>query len=110
LVLYQQFEDRILVPRVYGATLNLPPLVVLITVLIGAELLGVVGVLLSLPAAAAGRVVLDYMLERRMLGISLPAATEGEDVFAPDREHRPGSDPSSASSEEPPTEEASPAG
>jgi predicted PurR-regulated permease PerM len=110
LVLYQQFEDRILVPRVYGATLNLPPLVVLITVLIGAELLGVVGVLLSLPAAAAGRVVLDYMLERRMLGISLPAATEGEDVFAPDREHRPGSDPASASSEEPPTEEASPAG
>jgi hypothetical protein len=30
LIGYQQFEDRILVPRVYGSTLNLPPLIVLI--------------------------------------------------------------------------------
>ncbi len=37
LALYQQFEDRILVPRVYGSTLNLPPLIVLIAVLAGAS-------------------------------------------------------------------------
>ncbi|MGE0135817.1 MAG: AI-2E family transporter [Dehalococcoidia bacterium] len=98
LLIYQQFEDRILVPRVYGATLNLPPLVVLITVLIGAELLGVVGVLLALPAAAAGRVILEYSMERRFLGLPPPPhdgeefgtpealANEGEQVFAPDEE------------------------
>jgi predicted PurR-regulated permease PerM len=65
LVLYQQFEDRFLVPRVYGHTLNLPPIVVLIAVLIGGRLLGIVGVLLALPAAAVGRVALDYVMEGR---------------------------------------------
>lgn len=98
LLLYQQFEDRVLVPRVYGATLNLPPLIVLITVLIGAELLGVVGVLLALPAAAAGRVILEYSMERRLLGLPPPPTDEqdfgtpevlerpGDQVFAPDEE------------------------
>jgi predicted PurR-regulated permease PerM len=67
LVLYQQFEDRILVPRVYGRTLNLPPVIVLIAVLAGAELLGITGVLLALPLTAAGRVGLDYMIQNRIL-------------------------------------------
>jgi predicted PurR-regulated permease PerM len=62
LLAYQQFEDRILVPRVYGRTLNLPPIIVLIAVLAGAELLGVTGVLLALPLTAAGRVLLDYWM------------------------------------------------
>jgi predicted PurR-regulated permease PerM len=66
-VLYQQFEDRILVPRVYGRTLNLPPVIVLIAVLAGAELLGITGVLLALPLTAAGRVGLDYMIQNRIL-------------------------------------------
>lgn len=67
MVAYQQFEDRILVPRVYGTTLNLPPLIVLIAVLAGAELLGVIGVLLALPLTAAGRVGLDYVVVHRRL-------------------------------------------
>lgn len=88
LLIYQQFEDRFLVPRVYGATLNLPPLVVLVTVLIGGELLGVVGVLLSLPAAAAGRVVLEYVLDRRLLGLpGNSQVSEEEDLFAPNVEY-----------------------
>ena len=78
---YQQFEDRFLVPRVYGTILNLPPLIVLIAVLAGAELLGVIGVLLALPLTAAGRVGLDYVIEHR----HLPLMPETEDQpFAPD--------------------------
>jgi len=80
LALYQQFEDRYLVPRVYGSTLNLPPLVVLIAVLAGGELLGVPGVLLALPVAAAGRVGFDYYMDHRG---PLPAAATSE-IFAPD--------------------------
>ena len=64
LFLYQQFEDRYLIPRVYGRTLNLPPLIVLIAVLAGAELLGIIGVLLALPLTAAGRVAMDYVMEK----------------------------------------------
>jgi predicted PurR-regulated permease PerM len=82
LLVYQQFEDRLLVPRVYGQTLNLPALVVLLAVLAGAELMGVVGVLLALPAAAAGRVVLDYYLDRHASGRL--AADESVEVLAPD--------------------------
>jgi predicted PurR-regulated permease PerM len=82
LMAYQQFEDRFLVPRVYGHTLNLPPIVVLIAVLVGARLLGVVGVLLALPAAAVGRVALDYLIENRNV---LPVLGTDE-AAAPDLE------------------------
>ncbi len=81
LLSYQQFEDRILVPRVYGSTLNLPPLIVLIAVLAGGELFGIPGVLLALPAAAVGRVFFDYILENRVGGIG-PVSTS--EVAAPD--------------------------
>ena len=80
LLAYQQFEDRFLIPRVYGRTLNLPPIIVLIAVLSGAELLGITGVLLALPLAAAGRVALDYVLENR----SWLLADLTEQPFAPD--------------------------
>ncbi|HEX5141223.1 MAG TPA: AI-2E family transporter [Dehalococcoidia bacterium] len=79
---YQQFEDRLLVPRVYGRTLNLPPVIVLIAVLSGAELLGITGVLLALPLTAAGRVALDYVLENR----SWLLADLTDQPFAPDLE------------------------
>ncbi len=91
LLLYQQFEDRILVPRIYGQTLNLPAIIVLLAVLIGGELLGVAGILLALPAAAAGRVVLDYYLDQRL---PIPPDTTQE-VLAPD--DRPGSVPAAGS-------------
>lgn len=87
LLVYQQFEDRFLVPKIYGQTLNLPALVVLMAVLVGGELMGIAGVLLALPTAAAGRVVLDYYLDRRDGGTGLP---EREDeVLAPDDEPKP---------------------
>lgn len=50
--LYQEFESRILVPRVYGRTLRLSPAIVLIALLIGGTLMGILGALLALPIAA----------------------------------------------------------
>lgn len=82
LVLYQQFEDRFLVPRVYGQTLNLPPIVVLIAVLAGGQLLGIPGVLLALPAAAVGRVALEYYLDHRRGSLGPPGPTS--EPLAPD--------------------------
>ena len=83
LVAYQQFEDRFLVPRVYGQTLNLPPLVVFVAVLVGGQLFGIPGVLLALPAAAAARVGLDYFIERRGGLVAGPVAPKDEPL-APD--------------------------
>jgi len=83
MALYQQFEDRILVPRVYSQTLNLPPLIVLIAVLAGGELLGIPGVLLALPAAAAGRVAFDYFMEQRNRAPAVVAETIAPDEPPP---------------------------
>ncbi|MCC7365432.1 MAG: AI-2E family transporter [Dehalococcoidia bacterium] len=89
LLVYQQFEDRFLVPRVYGQTLNLPPLIVLIAVLAGGELLGIPGILLALPATAAGRVLLEYWLDRRQ-GIPFKGIAGSEtEVAAPDPAPQP---------------------
>jgi predicted PurR-regulated permease PerM len=84
LLLYQQFEDRFLVPRVYGATLGLPPLVVLVAVLVGGELLGIPGILLALPATAVAKVFLDYFLDQRDPGNVFAPKNARVEVLAPD--------------------------
>jgi predicted PurR-regulated permease PerM len=66
-VVYQQIENHILQPVIYGRTVQLSPLTVLIAVLIGAELAGVLGALAAIPIAgsllAVGREVLLYRRE-----------------------------------------------
>ena len=53
LIGYQQLENNIIQPVVYGRTVQIHPLVVIVAVLIGAALLGVLGALVAIPAAAA---------------------------------------------------------
>lgn len=50
---YQQIENYIIVPRVFGNTLQLSSFAILVAVLIGGQLLGIIGVILALPLAAA---------------------------------------------------------
>src|SRR5207253_2774484 len=65
-IVYQQVENHILQPVVYGRTVQLSPLAVLISVLIGAELAGVLGALAAIPVAGSLQVVLlDYLRHRR---------------------------------------------
>jgi predicted PurR-regulated permease PerM len=64
-IVYQQIENHVLQPLVYGRTVQLSPLVVLISVLIGAELSGVLGALAAIPVAGALQVVLVDFLEHR---------------------------------------------
>lgn len=65
-IVYQQIENHILQPVVYGRTVQLSPLVVLISVLIGAELAGVLGALAAIPVAGAIQVVfLDWLRHKR---------------------------------------------
>jgi predicted PurR-regulated permease PerM len=66
---YQEFESRILVPRVYGKVLRLPPAVVLVSLLVGGTLMGIVGALLALPIAAGLQMVV------RELRVELPGET-----------------------------------
>ncbi len=68
-VCYQQLENHVLQPLVYGRTVQLSPLLVLIAVLIGAELAGILGALVAIPVAgsiqAILREILEYQRERR---------------------------------------------
>ena len=52
LIVYQQVENNIIQPVVYGQTVQIHPLVVIVAVLIGSALLGVLGALVAIPAAA----------------------------------------------------------
>ena len=64
-LVYQQVENHVLQPVVYGRTVQLSPLVVLISILIGAELAGVLGALGAIPIAGTIVVILDELLARR---------------------------------------------
>ena len=51
-LIYQQFENYVTSPRVFGRTLRISPFVSLISVLIGGTLMGIPGVLFGPPVAA----------------------------------------------------------
>ena len=74
-VVYQQLENHILQPVVYGRTVQLSPLVVLISVLIGAEIAGVIGALAAIPVAGTIQVILVDWLEHRRARGRPPDAT-----------------------------------
>jgi predicted PurR-regulated permease PerM len=58
LILYQQVENNLIQPFVYGRAVQLHPLIVIVAILIGAALLGVLGALVAIPAAAAVQAVI----------------------------------------------------
>jgi predicted PurR-regulated permease PerM len=64
-IVYQQVENHLLQPVVYGRTVQLSPLAVLISVLIGAELAGVLGALAAIPVAGSLQVILREFLRAR---------------------------------------------
>lgn len=55
---YQEFENRVLMPKVYGHVLRLSPAVVVLALVTGGVLLGVIGALLALPIAAGLQMIL----------------------------------------------------
>lgn len=63
--IYHQFESHLLVPRIYGKVMKMSPSIIIISLLIGATLMGILGALLALPTAAAIPVVYRYIQEWR---------------------------------------------
>jgi predicted PurR-regulated permease PerM len=65
-MVYQQLENHLLQPIVYGRTVQLSPLAILISVLIGAEVAGVIGALGAIPVAGTIQIlVVDWQRHRR---------------------------------------------
>jgi predicted PurR-regulated permease PerM len=73
-VVYQQVENHVLQPLVYSRTVQLSPLAILISILIGAKIAGVLGALAAIPVAGAIQVLLLTWLELRRERARAPAA------------------------------------
>ncbi|MEY2515231.1 MAG: hypothetical protein QOJ89_2589, partial [bacterium] len=64
-IVYQQLENHLIQPLVYGRTIALSPLAILISVLIGAEVAGVVGALVAIPVGGTIQILLSHWLDHR---------------------------------------------
>ncbi len=74
IVVWQRLEDYVVQPLVYGKTLRVNPIVTIVSVLVGASLLGVLGAVLAIPTAAAIQIILrDWWANR---GQEAPVAAE----------------------------------
>jgi predicted PurR-regulated permease PerM len=68
-IVYQQFENYVVQPRIQSRAVQLDPFIVVIAAIFGATLLGIVGALLAIPSAAAIQIaVREYMDYRRAYG------------------------------------------
>jgi predicted PurR-regulated permease PerM len=62
-LVYQQAQDRVIQPLLYkGGALKVNPAVAIVAVIVGANLAGVLGALLAIPAAASLGVVIDELV------------------------------------------------
>jgi predicted PurR-regulated permease PerM len=73
-LVYQQLENHLIQPLVYGRTVQLSPLAVLVSVLIGAQIAGVLGALAAIPVAGTLQVLLLDWRRHRLEQI-VPATT-----------------------------------
>lgn len=77
-VLYQQFENHVLQVTIMSRTVDLNPLAVLVSVLVGVELSGFLGALLAIPAAGVIQVIVRDLYDERK-GRWKVVPTTGED-------------------------------
>jgi predicted PurR-regulated permease PerM len=64
-VLYQQLENHLLQPLIFARTVKLDPLTVVVAILLGVELLGVLGALLAIPVAGMIQVIVRDIWDHR---------------------------------------------
>jgi predicted PurR-regulated permease PerM len=77
-IVYQQLENHLLQPVIYGRTVRLNPLTVIVAILIAAELAGILGALLAIPVASIIQVVARDVWDNRR-GRLKDEPTVGED-------------------------------
>ena len=83
-VVYQQLENNLIQPQIQKRTVQVHPFIVLVAVLFGSTLLGVVGALVAIPAAASIQILLrEWWQWRRHEVVAEAAATVVEPPPAP---------------------------
>ncbi len=64
-VVIQQIENQILVPKIMNKAVGLNPIIVLVTVLIGAKIAGLIGVILAVPTATIISIFLEDFFQKK---------------------------------------------
>lgn len=64
-LVYQQVENHVIQPLIYGRAVNLSPLAILVTVLVGAELGGILGAIAAIPVGGSIAVIATEVLRWR---------------------------------------------
>lgn len=78
ILVYQQVENIIIQPRVQGRAASLSPLVVFLSVLVGSQLLGVLGALFAVPVAGVVQIVVRQVIELQgSTEVEMPALIAG---------------------------------
>jgi predicted PurR-regulated permease PerM len=73
-IVYQQVENNVIQPRIQAKAVQLDPLIVLVSVLFGSQLLGVLGALLAIPVAASIQITIrEFTALRRADPVDAPA-------------------------------------
>lgn len=65
-VLYRLAEDYLIMPKIMGRVVEVPALITVVAVLVGAALLGLVGALVAIPAAAAVLLIFQEVVAPRL--------------------------------------------
>ncbi|MBI3495662.1 AI-2E family transporter [Candidatus Berkelbacteria bacterium] len=66
--LVQQLEGQVLVPKIMGKAVGLSPVVIIFAILVGAQLDGIIGVILAIPVAAAISVIIKELIGGKLYG------------------------------------------
>jgi predicted PurR-regulated permease PerM len=65
-LVYQQLQDRVLQPLLYKSAVHLNPAISIVAILLGAELLGILGALIAIPVAGSIGVILKELVPREV--------------------------------------------
>ena len=80
MVIIQQVENNVLVPRIVGGALDLHPLIVIIGVFMGASVAGILGAILAAPILATIKLLINYTWRKLF---DLPPFPEPESIPDP---------------------------
>src|SRR3954471_21114742 len=83
-IVYQQVENSVIQPRIQQRAVDVHPFAILVAVLFGSTLLGIVGALVAVPAAASLQIVArEWMRYRADIRVAETAAALDVDVDPP---------------------------
>ena len=101
MVVYQQIENHLIQPLIYGRTISLSPLAILISVLIGAEVAGVLGALVAIPVGGTIQILLAHWLAHRRAREAAAESDAGAAALRPQPPQPPPNQPPEPPRDEP---------